>query len=97
MKRERRFSLTGMWLRLIHFVLMPLGVGIATALALRYGFRSAQLDQALGWWYVAGLYLLAAAIIFVVAVAVSRVGPHGAACWRDLRVIASRFLPLKAI
>jgi O-antigen/teichoic acid export membrane protein len=94
---RRRFSLSGMWLRLIHFVLMPLGVGIATALALRYGFRSAQLDQALGWWYVAGLYLLAAAIIFVVAVVVSRVGPHGAAGWRDLRVIASRFLPLKAI
>ena len=86
-----------MWSRLIHFVLMPLGVGIATALALRYGFRSAQLDQALGWWYVVGVYLLAAGIIFVVAVAVSRVGPHGAACWRDLRVIAGRFLPLKAI
>jgi O-antigen/teichoic acid export membrane protein len=94
---RRRFSLTGMWSRLIHFVLMPLGVGIATALALRYGFRVAQLDQALGWWYVVGVYLLAAGIVFVVAVAVSRVGPHGAACWRDLRVIAGRFLPLKAI
>lgn len=94
---RRRFSLTGMWSRLIHFVLMPLGAGIATALALRYGFRAAQLDQALGWWYVVGVYLLAAGIVFVAAVAVSRVGPHGAACWRDLRVIAGRFLPLKAI
>ena len=74
-----------------------MGSGIATALALRYGFRSAQLDQALGWWYVGGLYLLAAGIIFVVVVAVSQVGPYGAACWRDLRVIAGRFLPLKAI
>jgi len=94
---RRRFSLTGMWSRVVHFVLMPVGVGIAAALALRYGFRSAQLDHALGWWYVVVVYLLAAGIIFVVAVAVSRVGPHGAACWRDLRVIASRFLPLKAI
>jgi hypothetical protein len=46
---------------------------------------------------VVGVYLLAAGIVFVVAVAVSRVGPHGAACWRDLRVIAGRFLPIKAI
>jgi hypothetical protein len=94
---RRRFNLTGTWSRLIHFVLMPLGVGIATALALRYGFRCAQLDLALGWWYVIFVYLLAAGIIFVVAVAVSRVGPYGAACWRDLRVIAGRFFPLKAI
>ena len=52
-----------------------------------------------GNWLVVrgGLYLLAAGIIFVVAVAVSQVGPYGAACWRDLRVIAGRFLPLKAI
>jgi hypothetical protein len=94
---RRRFNLTGMWLRMIHFVLMPIGVGIATALVLRYGFWRAQLDQALGWWYVIGLYLLAAGSIFVVSVAVSRAGPYGATCWRDLRVIASRFLPLKVI
>jgi O-antigen/teichoic acid export membrane protein len=94
---RRHFRLTGMWLRLIHFVLMPIGVGIATALALRYGFRSAQLDQSIGWWYVGGLYVLAAGVIFVVAVAVSQAGPFGAACWRDLRVIAGRFLPIKAI
>lgn len=94
---RRHFGLAGMRLRLTHFVLMPIGIGIATALALRYGFRNAQLDQAIGWWYVGGCYLLAAGIIFVVTVAVSRAGPHGAACWRDLRVIASRFLPLKAV
>ena len=81
----------------LYFVLMPLGVGIITALALRYGFRAAQLDQAPSWWYVVGSYLLAAGIVFVIAVAFSRVGPHGAANWRDLRVIAGRFLPLKAI
>ena len=94
---RRHFDLAGMWSRLIHSVLMPIGVGIATALALRYGFRSAQLDQALGWWYVGGLFVLAAGVIFAVAVAASLAGPYGAACWRDLRVIAGRFLPLKAI
>lgn len=94
---RRRFSLTGMWSRMIHLVLVPLGVGIAAALAMRYGFRNAQFDDALGWLYVLVDYLLAAGVIFVVAVAASWVGPHGAACWRDLRVIASRFLPLKAI
>ena len=94
---QQRFDLPDMWSRVVHFVLMPLGVGIATALALRYGFHGAQLDLALGWWYVIVIYLLAAGLIFVVAVAVSRVGPYGAACWRDLRIIAGRFLPLKAI
>jgi hypothetical protein len=78
-------------------VSIPIVVVPATALALRYGFRSMQFDQAIGWWYAGGLYLLAAGIIFVVAVAVSQASPYGAACWRDLRVIASRFLPLKAI
>jgi hypothetical protein len=31
----------------------------------------------------------------VVAVGVSRIGLYGDACWRDLRLIASRFLPFK--
>ena len=94
---RRGFSLVGMSSRVIHFVLMPLGIGIATALALRYCVHGMQFDQVPPWWYVGGHYLLAAAIIFVVAVAVSRVGPYGDACWRDLRVIANRFLPLKAM
>ena len=94
---RQRFFLADMWSRVVHFVLMPLGVGIATALALRYVFRGVQLDHPLGWWYVIVVYLLAAGVIFVVAVAVSRVGPYGTACWRDLRVIAGRFLPFKAI
>jgi len=94
---RRRFSLVGMWSRVAHFVLIPLAVGVTTALALRYGLQGAQLDYAPRWWYVVGLYMLAAGIIFLVAIAVSRIGPHGAACWRDLRVIAGRFLPLKAM
>ena len=52
-------------------------------------------DAAPRWWYVGGSYGLAAGIIFIAVVAVSRLGPHGAVCWRDLGVIASRFLPVK--
>ncbi|WMT72575.1 oligosaccharide flippase family protein [Bradyrhizobium sp. Ash2021] len=93
---RRSFSVDGMWSRVAHFVLLPLGTGIATALALRYAVRDSLFDHAPPWWYVGGLYCLAAGIIFVVVVTASRVGPHGTVCWRDLRVIASRFLPMKA-
>lgn len=92
---RRSFGLAGMWSRLVHFVVMPLAAGVATALALRYGLRD-TLPDAPTWWHVAGLYAVAAGSIFVVAVAVSRIGPHGAVCWQDLRVIGSRFMPLKA-
>jgi O-antigen/teichoic acid export membrane protein len=93
---RQSFSLAGMWSRVAHFVLLPLATGIVTALVLRHSVNDGLSDQAPHWWYVGGLYCLAAGIIFVVVVAASRIGPHGAACWRDLRVIASRFLPVKA-
>ena len=93
---RQSFSLAGMWSRVAHFVLLPLAMGIVTALVLRHSINDRLFDQAPHWWYVGGLYCLAAGIIFVVVVAVSRIGPHGAACWRDLRVIASRFLPARA-
>ncbi|KRQ98356.1 lipopolysaccharide biosynthesis protein [Bradyrhizobium valentinum] len=92
---RQSFGLAGMWSRLAHFVLLPLGAGIMTALGLRYciaGFLSELFPY---WWYVGGSYGLAAGIIFVVVVAVSGAGPHGATCRRDLRLIASRFLPVK--
>jgi O-antigen/teichoic acid export membrane protein len=92
---RQSFTIAGMWSRVAHFVLLPLGTGIVTALVLRLSINDGLPDQAPHWWYVGVLYCLAAGIIFVVVVAVSRVGPHGAACWRDLRVIASRFLPVK--
>jgi O-antigen/teichoic acid export membrane protein len=89
------FSLTRMWSRLVHFVLMPLGSGIVTALALRHGLYDGLFGHAPTWWYVGSIYFGAAGIIFGVTVAVSRIGPDGATCWRDLRLIASRFLPVK--
>jgi uncharacterized membrane protein YdcZ (DUF606 family) len=92
---QQSFTIAGMWSRVAHFVLLPLGTGIVTALVLRLFITDRLSDHAPHWWYVGGLYCLAAGVIFVVVVAVSRVGPNGAACWRDLRVIASRFLPVK--
>jgi hypothetical protein len=89
---RRGFDLADTWSRVVHFVLMPLGVGIATALALGYLVHDRLFGHVPTWWYVGGVYLLAAGIIFVVAVVVSRVGPYRDACWRDLRLIATRFL-----
>jgi O-antigen/teichoic acid export membrane protein len=90
------FNFAGMWPRVAHFVLLPLVTGVVTALVLRHFIDGRHFDEAPLWWYVGGLYGLAAGVIFVVVVFVSGLGPHGAACWRDLRVIASRFLPVKA-
>ncbi len=49
---RRSFDLPGMWPRVIHCVLMPLGIGIATALALRYGLDRAPFQLAPSWWSV---------------------------------------------
>jgi O-antigen/teichoic acid export membrane protein len=92
---RRSFDVADIWPRVGHFVLLPLATGIATALALRYVAGGQLFQGTPGWWYVGAAYCLAAAIIFVVAVGVSRIGFYGDACWRDLRLIASRFLPFK--
>ncbi|MGY4178349.1 O-antigen/teichoic acid export membrane protein [Bradyrhizobium sp. USDA 4518] len=94
---RRTFRLSGMWSRMLHFVLIPLGTGVAIALALRSKLGHASFDHAPSWWYVVSLYGVSAAAIFVAAVAASQLGPYRAVCWRDLRVISSRFLPFKAI
>jgi O-antigen/teichoic acid export membrane protein len=93
---RQNFNIVGVWSRVAHFVLLPLGTGIVTALVLRYSVNDTLPDLVPNWWHVGGLYCLSAGVTFAVVVAASRVGPHGAACWRDLRVIASRFLPIKA-
>jgi O-antigen/teichoic acid export membrane protein len=90
---QQSFSLMGMWPRLAHFVLQPLGTGILTGILLRYVAAERLFDQAPHWWFVGLSYGLAACIIFAVVVAVSSIGPYGRTCWRDMRVIASRFLP----
>jgi len=72
---------------------MPLGIGIATALAVRYGLDRAPFHSAPSWWWVGAVSSLTAATIFVIAVAASQLGPYRKACWQDIRSIAGRFLP----
>lgn len=94
---QRTFKLQCLWSRVLHFVLVPLGVGIAVALLLRACYGHAAIDQAPSWWYVVSLYAVSAAAIFVAAVAASQLGPYRAVCWRDLSAIVTRFLPLRAV
>jgi uncharacterized membrane protein YhdT len=94
---RQSFAHGGIWSQAAHLVWLPLATGIVTALMLRNFAGYVSFDQYPHWWYLACLYGSAAAIIFALVVAVSRIGPHGAACWRDLRLIAGRFLPIKAI
>ena len=89
---RRSFKLADMWPRLVHFVLQPLGTGIATAIGLRYVVGERLFGYPSHWWFVGISYCVAACIIFVVVAAVSRIGPYGETCWRDLRLIISRFL-----
>ena len=56
---RRSFSIAGIWSRVTHFVLLPLGTGIATALVLRYALRDALFGHVPHWWHVGGLYCLA--------------------------------------
>jgi hypothetical protein len=93
---RRSFSHSGIWSQVAQLVWLPLITGIVTALLLRHFIGGTLVDHAPRWWYVGGLYFLAGGIIFVAVVAVSQLGPQGAACWRDLRLIASRFLSLRA-
>jgi O-antigen/teichoic acid export membrane protein len=92
---RQSFILADLWSRVAHFVLLPLGTGIVTGLALRYLTGDGLLEPQPHWWSVGSSYGVAAGIIFAVVATVSRIGPYGATCWRDLRVIAGRFLPVK--
>src|SRR4051794_40215340 len=53
---RQSFDLTRMWSRVAHFVLLPLAMGIVTALVLRYSLGDGLLEQTPHWWYVGGLY-----------------------------------------
>jgi O-antigen/teichoic acid export membrane protein len=91
---RRSFDLADIWARVGHFVLLPLATGMVSALVLRYVAGDYLSGLAPHWWSVGCSYVVGASIIFVVVAAVSRIGPYGDICWRDVRLIASRFLPL---
>ena len=92
---RQSFRVVDVWPRVAHFVLLPLGAGIVTAIALRYLIGQRLFDQTPHWWLVGVSYGIAAGIIFVVVVVVSRIGPYGAVCWRDLRAVVNRFVPVR--
>jgi O-antigen/teichoic acid export membrane protein len=94
---RRSIGVADVWSRVVHFMLMPLGVGILMSLVLRYGLGQAAVASGSAWWYVGVVGALSAAIIFVAAVAVSQAGPYRAVCRRDLRAIVGRFVPFKAV
>ena len=71
--------------------------GIAAALSLRYFLGAWLFDGPPRWWYLGISYLMTAAAILIVVVLVSRTGPYGAVCWRDMDSIARRFLPIRFV
>jgi O-antigen/teichoic acid export membrane protein len=94
---RRIFNLEDIWHRLAHFVFQPLATGIVSAIALRHFVSDRLFAQATNWWVVGLCYGLAAAIIFVAVISISAVGPYGATCRKDLRMIAGRLMPGKAV
>jgi O-antigen/teichoic acid export membrane protein len=94
---RRSFDFPDIWWRVWHFVLMPIGVGLACAILLRLWIAGHGFGHGVLWWQVAGLYGTSAAAILAVVVAVSSVGPYGKICRGDLQRIAMRFLPARGI
>jgi O-antigen/teichoic acid export membrane protein len=90
---RQSFNLADMWSRVAHFVLQPLATGLTIAMVLRYFAAEWLFDHVPHWWFVGVSYGVAAGVIFFVVAIVSRIGPYGETCWRDMRGIASRFLP----
>lgn len=90
---RRSFALPDIGLRVWHFTLMPIGVGVVGAILLRIWITSYGVGQGAAWWEVAGYYVLSAAAILTAVIAVSSIGPYGAICRRDLYRIITRFLP----
>ena len=74
---RRSFDLPDMWPRVWHFVLMPIGLGVACAILLRVWSVGYGFDQNIIWWQVVGGYGLSAAVILAVVIAVSTVGLMG--------------------
>ena len=94
---RKSFELPDLWARVGHFVLLPLATGVAAALSLRYFLGAWLFGGPPHWWSLGISYLMAAAAILIVVLLVSRTGPYGAACWRDMESITRRFLPIRFV
>jgi O-antigen/teichoic acid export membrane protein len=94
---RRSFNLPDIWTRVGHFVLLPIGAGLVSALLLRFSMREFDLGQSAVWWQVVGWYGLSAGVILATVVAFSSFGTYGEICRRDLLNIAMRFLPARNV
>ncbi len=94
---RRSFNFPDVWSRVWHFVLMPIGAGLAAAVVLRLWIAGFGANQGAIWWQVVGWYVFSAACIFAVVVAASSIGPYGKICRGDLYRIAMRFVPARGV
>jgi O-antigen/teichoic acid export membrane protein len=94
---RRSFDLPDIWWRVWHFVLMPIGIGLTCAILLRLWVTGYGFAQGVAWWEIGGWYGFSAGVILTVVVAISCIGSYGEICRRDLRRIATRFLPARGI
>jgi O-antigen/teichoic acid export membrane protein len=94
---RQSFNLENMWPRVAHFVLQPLATGIVTAIVLRYFLSDWLFEHTASWWFVGLSYGSAGGVIFAAVISISAIGPYGATCRKDLRMIAGRLMPGKAV
>jgi O-antigen/teichoic acid export membrane protein len=93
---QRSFQTPDIWRRVWHFVLMPIGVGVACAISLRVLLAGYGIGRSVAWWQVVGWYVFSAAAILSVVVTTSILGPYGVICRRDLHRIVMRFIPTRS-
>jgi O-antigen/teichoic acid export membrane protein len=88
----RCFSIEDVYMRLLHFVLLPIGVGLAAAWTLLEVFEDIMhAEKNASLWQVIFIYGISVLLIVVAVVMTSRLGPYFSVCWADLKKIANRF------
>jgi hypothetical protein len=88
----RCFSIADVYMRLLHFVLLPIGVGLAAAWTMLEVFEDIMpAEKNASLWQVIFIYGISVLSIVVAVVMTSRLGPYFRVCWADLKKIANRF------
>lgn len=93
---RRTFDHAGLWLRMLHLLVMPLIVSIGAALAARFGLAYVMANSKPSWLYVAVTFAVSSWIVLILAVAASQLGPYRLACRQDIRTIIERFSSFRA-
>jgi O-antigen/teichoic acid export membrane protein len=90
----QRFEFADAWQRILHYLLMPIAVGVIAALVLRSALAG---HPPWAWWMVAGWYGACVGLIFGAVVVAGIWGKFGRSCRQDLLFVARRIMPLKVI